>query len=218
MFVVPMVALAIGANIGNALAPTLLNENPTLLLVLAPRLRWLLLASPNLSPLEFYGIPFVRAFAVLSLYFFFGMRYGEAALKWMEDRTSRQSMRPLRWTERQFHRGRYPLILFFPGTLAALFAGADRMRYPVFISVALFATGVRLWLLRTLAEAIEGTLLDILDWIGRNQIWLTVASFVLVFGWAMWSNRSGPEPIDTVEGIAEELDEAAAEIADGDPV
>ncbi len=217
LFVVPMVLLAIGANIGNALAPTLVNQEPTLLLLLAPRLRWLLLSSPNLEALTFYSIPFLRAAAVLSLYFFFGMRYGETALQWMEDRAGRRSMKPLRWSERQFHRARWPLIILFPGTLAALFAGADRMRYLGFISVAMVATGIRLWLIRTLADAIEGTLLDILDWIGRNQVWLTVASFVIVFGWAMWSARSTTEPIDSVEGIAGELDEAAAEVADGDP-
>jgi hypothetical protein len=217
LFVVPMVLLAIGANIGNALAPTLLIDEPALLLLLAPRLRWLLLSSPNLEAVAFYGIPFVRAAGVLSLYFFFGMRYGETALQWMEDRAGRRSMRPLRWSERQFHKARWPLIILFPGTLAALFAGADRMRYASFITVVMIATGVRLWLIRTLADAIEGTLLDILDWVGRNQVWLTVASFVLVFGWALWSQRSTTEPIDSVEGIAGELDEAAAEIADGDP-
>lgn len=218
VFVVPMVILAIGANIGNAFAPTLVNQEPALLLALAPRLRWLLLSSPNLTALEYYGIPFVRATGVLSLYYFFGMQYGETALKWMEDRAGRRTVRPLRWTERMFHRARYPLVIIFPGTLAALFAGADRMRYTLFLSVALASTTVRLFLVRALASAIEGTLLDILDWVGRNQVWLTVASVVLVFGWAIWSSGSSTEPIETVEGIAEELDEAAAEIADGDPV
>jgi len=217
-FVVPMSLLAIGGYVGLGLAPTLLNEEPALLLALAPRLRWLLLASPNLSAPEFYLIPLVRATGVLSLYYFFGRRYGEAALRWMEDRTSRRSMRPLRWTERQFHRARFPLIVFFPGVLAALFAGVDRMRYGLFIGTALASTAVRLWLIRTLAEAIEGTLLDILDWVGRNQMWLTITSVILVFGWMLWSNQSSAEPIDSVEDIAEELDEAAAEVADGDPV
>ena len=38
-FAVPMVILAIGANVGNALAPTLVTDEPALLLALAPRLR-----------------------------------------------------------------------------------------------------------------------------------------------------------------------------------
>jgi hypothetical protein len=217
MFVVPMVILAIGANIGNAFAPTLLTDQPAVLLALAPRLRWLLLSSPNLTPLEYYGIPFVRAAGVLSLYYFFGKRYGDAALKWAEDRAGK-SMRPVRWIERQFHRGRYPLIAIFPGTLAAMLGGADRMPYAPFIAVAMVATAVRLFLIRALAKAIEGTLLDILDWIGRNQMWLTIASFVGVFVYVLWTNRSSTTPIESVEAIAEELDEAAAEVAEGDPV
>jgi hypothetical protein len=216
LFAVPMVILAIGANIGNALAPTLLTDEPAALLALAPRLRWLLLSSPNLTPLEFYGIPFVRAAGVLSLYYFFGRRYGDAALKWAEDRAGK-SMRPVRWIERQFHRGRYPLVVFFPGTLAAMLGGADRMPYAAFIAVAMAATAVRLFLVRALAQAIEGTLLDVLDWVGRNQLWLTIASFAGVFAYVLWTNRSSTTPIESVEAIAEELDVATAEVADGDP-
>jgi hypothetical protein len=194
-YAVPMVLLAIAAYIGNALWATLLSEEPALLLALAPRFRWLLLASPRLDPLPFYGIPFVRAFGVLSLYYGFGRKYGDAALKWMEDRTGKRAMRPLRWTERMFHKARYPLIIVFPGTLAALLAGADRMRYTVFISVAMAATALRLFLVRTVADLFKGTLLDILDWISANQIWLTVGSVVGVFAYVIWTNREGPEPI-----------------------
>jgi hypothetical protein len=216
-FAVPMVLLAIGANIGNALAPTLLNDEPTLLLALAPRLRWLLLSSPNLDGLSFYGIPFVRAAGVLSLYFFFGRRYGDAALRWAEDRAGK-SMRPVRFIERQFHRGRYPLIVFFPGTLAAMLAGADKMPFVGFFIVIMLATAARLVLIRYVASLIEGTLLDILDWIGNNQLWLTIGSVALVTIYVMWTNRSSTTPIESVENIAEELDEAAAEVADGDPL
>src|SRR5207344_3608396 len=37
VFAVPMVLLAIGANIGNAFAPTLITDEPAVLLALAPR-------------------------------------------------------------------------------------------------------------------------------------------------------------------------------------
>ena len=74
---------------------------------------------------------------------------------------------------------------------------------------------MRLVLIRTLAQAIEGTLLDVLDWVGNNQLWLTIVSFVGVFVYVLWTNQSSTEPIESVEGLAEELDEAAAEVADG---
>jgi hypothetical protein len=216
-FAVPMVVLAIGANVGNALAPTLLTSEPAVLLLLAPRLRWLLLTSPNLTALEFYGIPFLRAAGVLSLYFFFGRRYGDAALQWAEDRAGK-SMRPVRFIERQFHRGRYPIIFVFPGTLGAMLAGADSMPFIGFFVVVMIATAARLVLIRYVASLIEGTLLDVLDWIGNNQLWLTIASVALVVVYVLWTNRSATTPIESVETIAEELDEAAAEVADGDPV
>ncbi|MGZ6994929.1 MAG: hypothetical protein ACXVIM_06930, partial [Acidimicrobiia bacterium] len=90
------------------------------------------------------------------------------------------------------------------------------MSYFGFLAVALTSTAVRLVLVRSVAQLIEGTLLDILDWIGNNQLWLTAASFAGVFVYVLWSNRSTPEPIESVEAIAEELDVAAAETAEGD--
>jgi membrane protein DedA with SNARE-associated domain len=216
LFAVPMVILAIGANVGNALAPTLLTREPMLLLALAPRLRWLLLSSPNVHSLAFYGIPFVRALGVLSLYYFFGRRYGDAALRWVEDRAGR-SMRPVRWIERQFHRARFPIILAFPGTLAALLAGADGMPFLGFLVAAMAGTVARLVLVRTVANLFADVLLDVLDWVANNQLWLTIASVGLVLVYVLWTNRSSTTPVETVEGMAEELDVAAAEIADGDP-
>ncbi len=217
VFAVPMVLLAIGANLGNALAPTLITDEPVLLLALAPRFRWLLLSSPKLDALPFYVIPLLRAFGVLSLYYAFGHKYGDASLRWMELRAGRRALRPVLWIERQFHRGRYLIVILFPGTLAALLAGADRMRYSSFILVAMASTTVRLVLIRTVADLFRGTLLDILDWVGDNQMWLTIASFVIVTGWVIWSQRGGLEPVASVEELAEELDVAAAEAADGDP-
>ncbi len=217
VFAVPMVLLAIGANFGNALAPTLITDEPMLLLALAPRLRWLLLTSPKLDAFPFYAIPLVRAVGVLSLYYAFGRKYGDAALRWMEVRTGRRALRPVLWIERQFHRGRYGILILFPGTLAALLAGADRMRYSAFLTVAMASTAVRLVLIRTVADLFKGTLLDVLDWIGENQVWLTIGSFIIVFGWVMWNQRGGIEPVASVEELAEEMDEAAADVAEGDP-
>jgi hypothetical protein len=212
-YAVPMVLLAIGGYVGNALWATLLSNEPAVLLAIAPRLRWLLLASPRLEWYEFYGIPLVRAFGVLSLYYAFGKRYGETALQWMEDRTSRRAMRPIRWIERQFHRARYIVVAWFPGTIAALLCGADRASYSVFITVAMVATTIRLFLIRTLADVFEGTLQDVLDWIGSNQLWLTGASIVVVFVYAIWTSGDSTQPVESVESLAEELDEAAAEAA-----
>jgi membrane protein DedA with SNARE-associated domain len=213
LFVVPMVALSIAANVGNALAPSLLTEQPALLLALAPKTRWLLLSSPNLHAVAFYGIPLVRALAVMTLYYCFGRRYGDAALQWVEARVGR-SMRPVRWIERQFHRARYLIVFAFPGSLVALLGGADEMSFAGFLVVAMVATAVRLVLIRTVAGLFADPLLDVLDWIADHQLWLTVGSVVAVVGYVLWTNRSSPTPIKSVETIAGELDVAAAKVAD----
>lgn len=213
VLVVPMVAFAIATNLGNALAPTLITNEPLLLLVLSPRLRWMLLVSPRVDALAFYGIPLLRAVAILVVYHLLGRWYGDRAVRWLEDRAG-NAARPLLWIERKFHRARYPIAFLFPGNLVALLAGADGMALPIYLAVALGSITIRLVLVRTVAELLRGSLLDVLDWIGDNQLWLTLASVAGVVVWVIWSNRHGTAPIESVEEIAEELDRAAEELAE----
>jgi hypothetical protein len=210
LLAVPMAVFAITANVGNALAPTLVVEEPVLLLALAPRIRWLLLASPRLDALWFYAIPVVRATAILTTYYLLGRWYGDWAVRWLEDRAG-NAARPLLWIERSFHRARWPVVFAFPGNLVALLAGADRIALPVYLAVALTSVALRLVLVRYVARLFEGPLLEVLDWVGRNQLWLTVASMGAVFAWVLWSNRHGFTGIESVEEVAEGLDRAAAE-------
>ena len=210
---VPMVAVAVATNVGNALAPTLITNEPLLLLVLSPRLRWMLLVSPKIDALTFYGVPLLRATAILVVYYLLGRWYGDRAVRWLEDRAG-NAARPLLWIERKFHRARFPIAFLFPGNLVALLAGADGMALPVYLAVALGSIAIRLVLVRTLAELLRGSLLDVLNWIGDNQIWLTLASVAGVVVWVIWSNRRGTAPIESVEEIAEELDRAAEELAE----
>jgi len=210
---VPMVAVAVATNVGNALAPTLITNEPLLLVVLSPRLRWMLLVSPKVDALTFYGVPLLRATAILVVYYLLGRWYGDRAVRWLEDRAG-NAARPLLWIERKFHRARLPIAFLFPGNLVALLAGADGMALPVYLAVALGSIAIRLLLVRTLAELLRGSLLDVLNWIGDNQIWLTLASVAGVVVWVIWSNRRGTAPIESVEEIAEELDRAAEELAE----
>jgi hypothetical protein len=213
LLAVPMTIFAITANVGNALAPTLIVDRPVLLLVLAPRLRWLLLASPRLDAIWFYLIPLARTGAILTTYYLLGRWYGDWAVRWLEER-ARNSARPLLWMERNFHRARWPVAFAFPGNLVALLAGADRIAMPLYLLVALSSMTLRLVLVRYLATVFEGPLLTVLDWVGRNQLWLTLASMGAVFAWVLWSNRHGFTPIESVEEMAEGLDQAAEDLAE----
>ena len=208
---VPMLAFAIASNIGNALAPTLIANEPSLLLVLSPRLRWLLLISPEINVLAFYAVPLLRAAALLAVYYLLGRWYGDRSVRWLEDR-ARNTVRPLLWLERKFHQARYPMVFAFPGTLVALLAGADGIALPAYLAVALTSIALRLVLVRYVASVFQGPLGDVLDWINEHQLWLTGASVAIVFGWVLWSNRHGSAPIESIDDLAAELDEAGAEL------
>ena len=90
---VPMVAFTIALYVGNALAPTLIKDAPVLLLVLAPKIRWLLLISNEVDALTFFLVPLARATAVLTVYFLLGHWYGDRSLRWLEQRTG-NALRP----------------------------------------------------------------------------------------------------------------------------
>ncbi|MBK5289438.1 MAG: hypothetical protein JJE46_13340 [Acidimicrobiia bacterium] len=202
---VPMVAFTVAAYAGNALAPTLVNEGPIALLLLSPKIRWLLLASPNVDAIWFFGIPLARAVLLLGTYFLLGRWYGDRALRWLESRSG-NALRPVLWIERKFHGARGPVTFLFPGNVAAMLAGADAMPLAQFLAIALLSIGLRLWAVRALAEVFHGPLVDILEWIGDNQLWLTVISVGGVIGWAMWSNRHGLTQGETIEEIIEDFE------------
>lgn len=202
---IPIVAFTISGYVGNALAPTLAHDAPIVLLLLNPRLRWLFLASAKVETLWFFLIPLVRGSVLLTVYFLLGRWFGDAALRWLEAKSG-NAMRPMLWIERKFHRARIPITFFFPGTIAAMLAGADGMSAPLFFGVALSSITLRVWAVRSLADAFRGTLLQALDWVGANQVWLTLASIGSVIAWVAWSNRHGIEPIENIDDFVDDVD------------
>ena len=205
LLAVPMVAFTVCTYVGNALAPTLAHDAPVVLLCLSPKLRWLFLVSPTVDTVWFFALPLARASLVLGTYFLLGRWYGDRSLRWLEVRSG-DALRPVLWIERKFHRARGPITFVFPGSIAALLAGSDRMPAARFSAIALSSIALRVWAVRSLADAFRGTLLDVLDWVGENQIWLTVVSATAVVAWIAWSNRHGITTGETVEEIIEDFE------------
>jgi hypothetical protein len=201
---VPMVAFTISVYVGNALAPTLIKDAPLVLLVLAPKLRWLFLVANEVDPFTFFVVPLVRAAIMLAVYFLLGRWYGDRSLRWLESRAG-EALRPVLWIERNFHRARVPVTFLFPGNVSALLAGADGMPVAGFFAVALLSLALRLWAVRALAEVLRGPLLDVVNWIGDNQLWLTVVSVACMMIWVGWSNRHGIARAETIEEIVEDF-------------
>ncbi len=200
-----MVAFTITGYVGNALAPSLVEDAPLLLLGLSPKLRWLFLTSPNVDIVWFFAIPLVRSAAVLTTYYLLGHWFGDRALRWLESRSG-NAIRPVLWIEQRFHRARVPVTILFPGGPAAMLAGADGMPAIAFFPIALASNALRIWAVRSLAEVFQGPLLDVLDWIGANQLWLTALSIIAVGLWVVWSNRHGVGPEETIHELVEDFE------------
>jgi hypothetical protein len=205
---IPMVAFTVGLYVGNALAPTLIKDAPLLLLVLAPKLRWLFLVANEVDVVPYFLVPLVRATAVLTVYYLLGHWYGDRSLRWLESRTGK-ALRPVLWIERNFHRARVMVTFIFPGNVSAMLAGADHMSVPLFFVIALASIALRLWAVRALADILRGPLLTVVQWIGDNQLWLTVVSVAGVMIWVGWSNRHELGATETVEEIVEDFAPAA---------
>lgn len=205
--VVPMIAFAVSANLANAFSPWLLVQEPVWLIALSSRIRWLVLVSPRLDPLTFVAIPMARLLAVAAVYYVLGDRYGDRSVRWLESKMGGAS-KPILWIERQFHRARYAVIFLLPaGPFVSLLAGADKMPPKAYYGTTVAGLLARLLVIRLVAEAFSGVILDVTDWIADNQIWLTGISFLTVAGFALWSQRSGRGEIESVDEIAEELGE-----------
>jgi hypothetical protein len=206
-----MVAFTVANYIGNAFAPTLVDDAPLVLLLLSPKLRWLFLISHQLDAVTYYVVPLLRATVLLGVYYLLGAWFGDRALRWLEQRAG-NALRPVLWIERTFHRARYPVTFLFPGTVAAMLAGAGRMRVVGFFGVALASIALRLWAVRVLAESLRGPVLTIVEWIGDNQVWLTAVSVATVLAWVGWANRRGLPQAETIEQIEADF---APEATDG---
>ena len=202
-----MVTFAVSANVANAFSPTLLVREPVWLIALSSRIRWLVLVSPRLDPLTYFGIPMLRLLAVAAVYYLFGQRYGDRAVRWLESKMGGAS-RPILWIERQFHRARYAVIFFLPaGPFVSLLAGADEMPARAYYATTVSGLLARLIVLRLVAGAFTDLILQITDWVAANQIWLTGISLASVVAFALWSRRTGRGEIESIDEVAEELGE-----------
>jgi membrane protein DedA with SNARE-associated domain len=200
----PLIALIVIANIGDALAPTLVTTHPLVLIMMNARNRNLILATNQLDTLSYYAVGTVRLLLSDPLFFLLGYWYGESALAWMEKRTKTFG-EVLRTIERSFSKATYPLVFIAPNNLICLFAGAAGMRVGTFFIVNISGTVVRLYLIRWLGEAFDAPIQSVLHFISQYRFHLLGVS-VPVTGFLMWRELKGGE-IDSLTHLDEELGE-----------
>ena len=215
LFAVPMAILTISGWVGDVLAPSLVNDNPLLLVALNPRLRNLVLASPETAVVPFMTVSIVRLVVSDPVFFWFGRRYGDVAIRWMEKRVGQGAFIVL-WLERMFGKSAHVMVAVVPNAWICLLAGTTRMRVWVFVLLNVGGTVVRVSLVRVLGDVYAKPILSFNHWIGEHRLQLTALSFTIVVI-AIWrQSRKGKRALETPSDLAEELVEAQVDPRLGD--
>lgn len=218
LLVVPIVAMIIASNVGDALTTTLATTHPLLLIALNSRNRILVLVTNELDALSYYGVATARLMLSDPLFFLLGYWYGEAAVTWMERRT-RTFGGQMRQAERWFGKAAYPLVFIAPNNFICLFAGAAGMSVAGFFLTNLAGTLVRLYLIRRVGETFEAPLGDVLGFLGEHRLPLLVASIGLVALTSLLELRKGDSELDAMMHLDDVLagDDGAASTSTSGP-
>jgi membrane protein DedA with SNARE-associated domain len=211
-----VIVLAVGfivmSNVGDALAPRLVDTHPLTLIALNSRNRNLILATNQLDALGYYVVGTLRLLASDPLFFLLGYWYGDGAIRWMERRTRTLGQTMRQW-EGWFSKAAYPCVFVLPNQYICLFAGAAGMSVPGFFAVNLAGTFTRLYLIRRLGEAFDAPINDVLHFIGDYRTPLLIASVLIVSVMAFFELRKGSGEIDALIHLDDELGDAPADHA-----
>lgn len=202
LLVAPIIGLIVLSNVGDALAPGLVDTHPLQLLAMNARNRNLILVTNQLDAVSYYTVGTLRLLLSDPIFFLIGYWYGETALDWMERRTKSYGQL-LRQLERWFGNAAYPLVFIAPNNFICLFAGAAGMSAPGFFVANISGTMVRLFLIRRLGEAFEAPIDDVLGFISQYRVPLLIVS-VLVFGVVMVNELRQTK--DEVDAIADAME------------
>ncbi|MEO6121986.1 MAG: VTT domain-containing protein [Acidimicrobiales bacterium] len=210
--VVPIVALIVVGNVGNAIHPTLVNDHPLVLIAMEPRNRFLLLVAGQVDYWTFLLVATVRRLASDPLFYLLGYRYGDAGVRWMERRMG-DDVGMVRAMERGFKKAGPVLVFFFPGLFACVLAGATRMRPAAFMAYNIAGTLTVVTLLYRFAEVFDGPLGSVNRFYGNNGKVLTIVSVSLTVLWLLDQRRRGKSDIKSVSNFEDELRSAGGDQA-----
>jgi membrane protein DedA with SNARE-associated domain len=205
LLVVPIVALVIASNVGDALTTTWADRHPLALVMLNARNRVLILTTNQLDAGSYYVAATFRLLLSDPLFFLLGMWYGDAAVRWAE-RKSPSYGGMLRTFERWFGRASYPLVFIAPNNFICLFAGAAGMRVSVFVVLNVTGTLARLYAIRWLGDAFQRPIDAVLHFFARYRLLLLVLSVAFV-AFTVWNDsRRGRGDLDAALELESELE------------
>lgn len=202
---IPIIGLIILSNVGDALAPDLVNSHPLRLLAMNARNRNLILVTNNLDAPSYYIVGTLRLLLADPLFFLLGHWYGDTAIQWMERRTKTFGS-TLRQMEGWFGKAAYPIVFIAPNQYICLFAGAAGMSVTGFFIANITGTIARLYLIRRLGEAFEAPIDDVLEWIREYRTPLLIFSICLFAVITINEVRRQKGGLEELEELAEHDD------------
>lgn len=212
MLLVPVVVLTVAATVANALAPTLLVDHPLVLLALAPIFRYMVATAPSIDPLPYFTVTLVAKFATDPIMYVLGYRYGDAAVRWIEQRAGGGEY--VRTLERWFTKARWPVVFLAPNRLVCILAGATHMPFRLFAAVNVAGTVFIIVIARSLSDALSGPIGAFVRFTDRYQWWLTAVTVTAVMLSVTLQRKRGEGELESLSEIEREL---AGEAGEGDP-
>ena len=208
----PLILLVVAGWVSDTFFLAYHDEHPLIFIALNARNRNLVLASPYLDTASYYVVGTLRLLLSDPLFFILGVWYGDAAVKWAE-RKSPSYGGYLRSAERWFGKAAYPLVAIAPNNFICLFAGAAGMSVPIFLTLNIGGTVVRLWLLRWVGDFFSTPLGAVSNFIKDHRIPVLAVS-LLILAFTIWNERRrGGDEISDLAHLDEEVGRAGSSAA-----
>jgi membrane protein DedA with SNARE-associated domain len=212
MVVIPIIALVVANNLGNAFAPALLPvpgdptrpSSPLLLIALSPAMRGQIAVVNYVNPWLFLLIAGLRLLVADPLFFLLGRWYGDAGIAWMEKRSS-MAGDMLREVERWFAKASGLLVFIAANNIVCVLAGASGMRRKWFWVANVAGTLTRLLLIMVFADLLSSQIDTALDWVGDYRPWLLAVSIAAVAVVGLRQMRSGSGEISQLRQLGDDL-------------
>jgi membrane protein DedA with SNARE-associated domain len=212
MVVIPIIALVVANNVGNALAPALLPvpgdptrpSNPLLLIALSPPIRNQVAVVNYVNPGLFLLIAGFRLMVADPFFFLLGRWYGDAGIAWMEKRSS-MAGEMLREVERWFSKASGLLVFIAANNIVCVLAGASGMRRRWFWIANVAGTLTRLLLIMFFADLLSTQIDTALDWVGDYRPFLLAVSIAVVAVVGLRQLRRGSGEIGQLRQLGDDL-------------
>src|SRR5687767_14576631 len=135
----PYAVVVVAGYVGDIVGPKLIVDHPLLQIIINPRNRWLLLASPQLDAVTFFVVGFFRLVLTDPIAFLLGWQYGDTAIRWAE-RKMGDNVGMIETVQRWFGKAAPVVIFIAPSFYWCVLAGAARMKPRLFIALNVAGT------------------------------------------------------------------------------